>query len=115
LDLARRVRLWIGLRVVLNHHPSLDRLAAANVGRQRDFLHGYFGLRIEHDRHDINADPRVGERAGNRASVTEIFVAIGFYDDPLEYHPSHTGASLRASASECSPIGPEDRSPSRDR
>src|SRR4030095_8328764 len=64
--------LLAGLRVVLDHDTSLDRLPLANVGGKSNLLDGDFLLRGELDRHYVDANPRFGHRAGNRPGIAEV-------------------------------------------
>ena len=52
-----------------------------DIGRNGDFFDRHLGPRAIANRHDVDADARLGEHAGLLQPVADVFVAVGEHDD----------------------------------
>ena len=80
---ADRAIAFTGRSGVVEHDAQVERLAFADVGRQRQFFHRDFGTRQRADWHHVDAHAGLCQAAPLSQRVADVFVTVADDHDPL--------------------------------
>src|SRR5262249_43259196 len=68
---------------IINDNARLERLVAAYIWRQHDFLYGHIALPIKRNRQDVDANSGICDRPSLGKRIADVLIAVRYKHDSL--------------------------------